>query len=106
MVAEREINQIQYMIYKGKAYCTTIDNIGTYVIASAKYFVNINEKIEHEHITPDHKQNPDDFVVWYPIGMAGAAGAAEAENRKTLAGVDSPWGVGKPSANLYVRCMY
>ena len=96
MVAEREINQIQYMIYKGKAYCTTIDNIGTYVIASAKYFVNINEKIEHEHITPDHKQNPDDFVVWYPV----------CENRKTIAGVDSPWGVGKPSANLYVRCMY
>ena len=93
MVAEREIDKIQHMIYKGKAYCTTIENIGTYVIASAQYFVNINKRIEHDHITPDLKQNNDDFVVWYPVSGGEA-------------GVDSPWGFGKPSANLYVRCMY
>ena len=97
MIADREINQIEYMIQKGKAYCTTIDNIGTYVIASAQYFTNINEKIEHEHITANNKQNDDDFVVWYPV-------ANKVNNE--VAGIDSPWGIGKPSANLYVRCMY
>ena len=96
MTVNREINQIEYIIQKGKAYCTTIDNIGTYVIASAKYFTNIKEKIEHKHITANNKQNEDDFVVWYPA----ACEACE------VAGIDSPWGIGKPSANLYVRCMY
>lgn len=96
MRVDREINHIEYMIQKGKAYCTTIENIGTYVIASARYFANIKEKIEHENITDNNKQNADDFVVWYPV----ACEACEAQC------IDSPWGIGKPSANLYVRCMY
>jgi len=88
------IDQIEYMISKGKAYCVNIENIGIYVIASAKYFDNIKERIEHENINENIKQNEDDFVIWYPT----------LEN--TIAATSSPWGFGKPSANLYVRCIY
>ena len=85
-----EIEFIEYLIYTGKAYTIHLDNSETYVIAVGKHYPNKKCRIEHEDICSLKRHN-DDFVIWYP------------DNKQ---GLNSPWGIGYASANLYVRCVY
>lgn len=81
----KEINMVDVLISKNKAYSIDVPNKGTYICMT-----NDNNKtrfIAHEDVITAKK---NDYVIWVP---------------NSTHGVPSPWGQGLPSANLYVLVM-
>lgn len=89
-----EILFIEKMIKSNIAYPINIENKGTYICMMQLNNNNIrnNIPIQHKEITNEHKKNESDYVVWIPGNDEHCH--------------ESPWGSGKPSANLFVISMY
>jgi cysteinyl-tRNA synthetase len=84
-----EIYYIEKMIRYNQAYVLNIDKIGQFVCGSYDQIKPKCNPIPNVSVSGYlHKEK--DFVLWAP----------------TTDGLDSPWGKGYPSANLYVLCMY
>jgi len=94
-IYQNEIYYIEKMIKLGIAYTIKINNIGTYVCMNNndndnQYRIRVIP-IEHKEVS-NYKKNKSDYIVWIP-------GNDEYCH-------NSPWGNGKPSANLYVIAMF
>ena len=89
-----EIDYIYKLIYNNSAYLVYDKNLNkTYVCAKYNYFQPKQKPIMNNNTEiSDYLQNNDDFIIWYP-------------NEQEYS-VDTPWGKGIPSANLYVCCIY
>jgi cysteinyl-tRNA synthetase len=84
-----EIYYIEKMIRYNKAYVLNIDKIGQFVCGSYDQIKPKCNPIPNESVS-EYRHKENDFVLWFPA----------------TDGLDSPWGKGYPSANLYVLCMY
>lgn len=80
-----EIIFIKKMIARGVAYEVNIPDIGNFICCS-----EIKKKTIPNEVVTGYLRDPSDFVIWIP----------------KIDGVQSPWGYGIPSANLYVCCIY
>lgn len=84
-----EISYIMKLIQDGKAYAVNIPDIGEFVCAD----YSVNKKnlrpIVHNNVE-NFMKNKNDFVIWRP----------------SHDGYISPWGIGFPSANLHVLCIF
>jgi len=90
---ENEINYIMKLIDHNHAYLVFNKNLNTYVCAKYNYFQPKQTPIMNNN--PDiseYLKDPNDYIIWYP-------------NDEQYS-VDTPWGKGAPSANLYVCCIY
>jgi cysteinyl-tRNA synthetase len=84
-----ELGYIMRMLRHGKAYVINVPTVGNFVCGSHEYFKPRYTPIPNETVK-QHLYQEKDFPMWIPC-----------EN-----GMDSPWGKGRPSANLYVACIY
>lgn len=89
-----EIDYICKLICNNSAYIIYNKNLNNkYVCAKYNYFQPKQKPIMNNNPEiSDYLENNDDFIIWYPN---------EQEHS-----VDTPWGKGIPSANLYVCCIY
>lgn len=87
-----EISYIMKIISYNYAYLVQ-ENNKTYVYAKYNHFRPRHKPILNEYLENlDYLKDPYDFIIWYPN---------EQEHS-----VNTPWGTGIPSANLYVCCIY
>ena len=91
---EKEIIYIYKLISNNSAYTVYNKKLNnTYVCAKYNYFQPKQQPIMNDNPDiSDYLENYNDFIIWYPN---------EQEHS-----VNTPWGKGIPSANLYVCCIY
>lgn len=91
-----DINFLSRALRSSQAYVVNVPGVGPFVIMqeSAK-------KLRAPALTyaqvEGFLRSPNDFVVWLPTGALVDTPEFAFE---------APWGTGRPSANLYVFCLY
>lgn len=87
-----EVEFVGKMLRQGTAY--TVDTKkGIYVLMDCNYYKPKYKPIGHDDVN-EHMRNPNDYVIWIP------------HSNEKKSGVTTEWGIGLPSANLYVCCIY
>lgn len=91
---ENEINYIMKLIDSNTAYLIYNNGLNnTYICARYNYFQPKQKPIMNNNSEiSEYLEDDQDFIIWYP-------------NDDDYS-IDTPWGKGKPSANLYVCCIY
>jgi cysteinyl-tRNA synthetase len=91
-----DINYISRALRASQAYVVNVPKVGPFVIMSASAKKLRAPAIKYDQVE-GFLRDPNDFVVWIPD-------AALTDTPEFA--FDAPWGTGRPSANLYVFCIY
>jgi cysteinyl-tRNA synthetase len=85
-----EIHFIQKLISNNNAYIIDINDIGKFVCIDYNYISKKKFNPIKNCIVSKYLKNDKDFVIWIP----------------SIDGIQTEWGTGNPSANLYIGCIY